>query len=199
MDAERNCMAGLRLPYNTVGSDVMGRKAVSPEKSREYLANHKARDPEGYAAKRRQLNKEWIAKNRQRYNRAKSEYRFKLKLAAIDHYTGGSMACTRCGFDADLDALCLDHINDDGKEHRAMLRIAGRSVTGATTIYERLKALGWMDGLQVLCANCNTIKALRLKRGNTAAEMLAIVTGGPTRWKDGPSRRGRRPSYVETT
>lgn len=136
----------------------------------------------GVREARNELNRRWIANNRERYNAAKSEYRFKLKAAAIEHYSGGTNACASCGFFADIDALCLDHINDDGAAHRRELGCSARGGSAGTTMYERLKALGWMPGLQVLCANCNTIKAIRLKRGRTSEEM-AIATAGPTRWK----------------
>lgn len=139
----------------------------------------------GILERRRELNRNWIANNRERYNEAKAEYRFKLKVAAIHHYSNGAMSCARCGFDADLDALCLDHINDDGAAHRKQLNIGNRSTVSGTTIYERLKAIGWMDGLQVLCANCNMVKELRRKRGRTATEMLE-ATKHPTRWRKQP-------------
>lgn len=148
-------------------------------------ASKRYRQKPGVLERRRELNRNWIANNRERYNEAKAEYRFKLKVAAINHYSNGAMSCARCGFSADLDALCLDHINDDGAIHRKQLNISNRSVTSGTTIYERLKAVGWMDGLQVLCANCNMVKELRRKRGRTAAEMLE-ATKHPTRWRKQP-------------
>lgn len=154
---------------------------VTPEKNREYQQRYKSKPgvKEKYAA----LNKAWIAANREQYNFAKSQYRFKLKVAAIAHYSGGTMACTHCGYKADIDALCLDHINDDGASHRKELGCAARNSPAAgTTIYERLKALGWLEGLQVLCFNCNTIKELRRKRkGVTAAEFVTL-TAAPTHW-----------------
>ena len=153
---------------------------TAPEKAREYQQRYKAKP--GVAEKYKELNKAWIAKNRERYNQAKSEYRFKLKVAAIDHYSGGKRCCNLCGFDADFDALCLDHINDDGAEHRRELGISSRNNVSGTTIYERLKAKGWMDGLQVLCANCNMVKELRRKRGQrTAKDMLDAITN-PQGW-----------------
>lgn len=145
----------------------------SAEYQREWHKKHP-----GYRAR---LNKEWIEKNRPRYNQAKSEYRFKLKLAAIKHYSQGTMACASCGYSASIDALCLDHINDDGAAHRKELGVAQRGGRAGTTMYERLKALGWMPGLQVLCANCNTVKEITRKRGRTSQEMLEAVTK-PTRW-----------------
>jgi len=136
-------------------------------------------------ALRAKWNRDWIEKNRGRYNEAKSEYRFKLKLQALKHYSYDTMHCAQCGYSEDIDALCLDHINDDGAHHRRGLGIGGMTSVGnraGTTLYERLKALGWMPGLQVLCFNCNAIKEIRRKRGKTAAEMLEI-TSRPTRWK----------------
>ena len=81
---------------------------ISAEKAREYQQRYKAKHPE----KVKEMNRAWIAKNRQRYNESKSEYRFKLKIAAIDYYSGGKRCCNICGFNSDLDALCLDHIPD---------------------------------------------------------------------------------------
>lgn len=149
------------------------------EKRRVYQQRYKSKDEnkEKYA----QLNRAWISKNRERYNAAKSEYRFKLKQEAIRHYSAGTMRCARCSFSG-FDALVLDHINDDGAQHRRELGIGSRGASAGTTMYERLKALGWVDGLQVLCANCNTIKAVELRRGRTCEEMLA-ATAVPTRWR----------------
>lgn len=170
----------------------MATKKVSAEKMREYQQRYKAKP--GVAERYRELNREWIAKNRERYNQAKSEYRFKLKTAALNHYSAGAMCCAICGFGADIDALTLDHINDDGAEHRKELGCGGRGSISGTTMYERLKALGWLPGLQVLCANCNTIKAIRLKRGRTAAE-LAVVVSEPTRWAN-PKSEESQPSAL---
>lgn len=134
---------------------------------------------------RAEWNRKWIAANRERYNRAKSEYRFKLKLAALNHYSSGSLKCAICGYAKDIDALCLDHINDDGAHHRRWLGVGGMTSVGnraGTTLYERLKALGWLPGLQVLCFNCNAVKEIRRKRGCNSAEMLSAVKD-KIRWR----------------
>ncbi len=150
------------------------------DKQREYQQRYKNKP--GIKEKYRELNKAWIEKNRERYNEAKGEYRFKLKIAAIFYYSAGSMACGICGFSADLDALCLDHIDNDGAAHRKTLGCSARGAISGTTIYERLKAKGWMPGLQVLCFNCNTIKELQRKRnGKTSKEMLETIAK-PIRW-----------------
>ena len=132
-----------------------------------------------------ELNRNWIAKHRVRYNEAKSEYRFKLKIAALTHYSKGTLCCALCGFDEDVDGLCLDHIADDGAEHRRGLGVGSMTSVGnraGTTLYERLKALGWMAGLQVLCFNCNAIKEVRRKRGRTSAQMIE-ATKIRTAWR----------------
>lgn len=150
--------------------------ANQTESQKKYLQKPGVREA------RAKLNREWIDRNRERYNSAKSEYRFKLKVAAITHYSNGAMACAICGFKDDIDALSLDHINDDGAAHRKELGCGSRGLSGGTTMYERLKALGWLPGLQVLCCNCNTVKAIRLKRGRSSEEMF-LATSQPTRWR----------------
>ena len=66
------------------------------------------------------------------------------------------MVCVRCGY-ANVDALSLDHINDDGQSHRA---IAG----GGYNLYWDLKRRDFPPGLQVLCMNCNWIKEVQRRR-----------------------------------
>jgi hypothetical protein len=153
------------------------------EKRRVYQQRYKAKA--GMQEKYNDLNRQWIAANRERYNEAKSEYRFKLKLAAITHYSNGTMACAHCGYSGNIDALVLDHIDDNGAAHRKELGCGGRGMSGGTTMYERLKALGWLPGLQVLCCNCNTIKEVTRKRGRDAAAMLETVKD-KIRWRKEP-------------
>lgn len=107
--------------------------------------------------KRRKLNQTWIKNNRERYSASKYFYKDSLRLEALKHYGGGEIKCVICGF-SDIRALVLDHINNDGAEHRKEWRINGRGLKGGTNIYERLKRFGFIDGLQTVCANCNMIK-----------------------------------------
>jgi len=114
-------------------------------------------------AKRRKWNRDWIAKNRDRYNASKFIYRDRLKQEALERYSaGGSVACAVCGCD-DIDMLCLDHIGNNGAEHRKKIGISGRGSAGTST-HAALKREGWPPGLQVLCANCNLKKEIELKR-----------------------------------
>lgn len=133
----------------------MGKQA-----SKEYHKEYRERNIE----KRRVWNREWIQRNRERYNAMKYEYRDRVKHEVIAHYSNGTSKCGTCGF-ADIRALCIDHINDDGAAHRKQLGISGRSSSGGNS-YEVLKREGYPSGLQVLCANCNLIKEIDRKNKN---------------------------------
>lgn len=61
--------------------------------------------------------------------------------------------CVRCGYDADIRALVLDHKNGDGYLDRA--RIGSRIGRYYWTRLDEAKA-----NLQVLCCNCNHLKAI---------------------------------------
>lgn len=154
---------------------------TTKEQHREYQRRYKNKP--GIKEKYAKLNKNWIAKNRQQYNRAKSEYRFRVKIEVLSLYSNGPPRCSLCGFNADVDALCLDHINNDGKKHRKELGVSSRGNNGGTTIYERIRALGKFPNLQVLCCNCNTIKELRRKRGNIPSAEFLMRRSKPIAWK----------------
>lgn len=112
--------------------------------------------------RKRIWNKEWIKNNRERYNSSKYLYRERVKEEVIRYYSKGEMKCAICGFD-NIDGLCIDHINNDGAEHRKKYHISGRNSAGTNT-YEVLKREKFPDGMQVLCANCNLIKEMERKR-----------------------------------
>jgi len=77
--------------------------------------------------------------------------RLKQRIAVLTHYSNGTMACVQCGF-SDVRALCLDHINGGGTEHR-------RTVKAGGNVWLWLARHNFPPGYQILCANCNTIKA----------------------------------------
>ena len=58
--------------------------------------------------------------------------------------------CVRCGF-SDWRALCFDHINGDGNKERTFK-------SSHTTLRRVLK--GRIEGIQLLCYNCNQIKKI---------------------------------------
>ena len=135
------------------------------EKARAYCAKKRER--------RRQQNAEWIRNNRDRYNAAKARYRLKVKLTAMKLYAD-PVRCVQCGFDK-IDGLVLDHIENDGKKHRVAENISHRGLGSGTRIYEVIKRKGRIDGLQVLCANCNTIKQLRYGRSKSIKDKAILA------------------------
>lgn len=67
------------------------------------------------------------------------------KAPVFDHY-GWSCAC--CGT---TDDPTIDHVNGDGREHRA-------EVGGSQAVYRWLIANGFPEGFQTLCFPCNDSK-----------------------------------------
>ena len=85
------------------------------------------------------------------------------KLAALTHYgKEGFLQCCWSGCDVtDVDMLSLDHIENDGAEHR---RESGNN--GGHKMYRMLRQQGYPDGFQTLCMNHQTKKELlRRRRG----------------------------------
>ena len=78
----------------------------------------------------------------------------KCKREVMNHY---GAICQCCG-EARLDFLTLDHIKQDGAEHRRKMGFS-HTCTGYN-FYLWLKKNDWPDdlGLQVLCSNCNGAK-----------------------------------------
>ncbi len=82
-------------------------------------------------------------------NICQQKLRQKLKEEIMSHYGG---RCLHCG-EKDLIVLTIDHINNDGAEHRRQLK----NLRGMG-IYYWLKKNNFPREFQVLCANCNMRK-----------------------------------------
>jgi hypothetical protein len=114
-----------------------------------YGAAQRQRDPEAY----RQYLRNWRVANRDYVTeRARLKYA-QLRREVLEAY-GGACAC--CGENTPQ-FLGVDHVHNDGAEHR-------RELGGATggKFYAWLKRNGFpRDGrFQLLCHNCNLAKAL---------------------------------------
>lgn len=86
--------------------------------------------------------------------RSRRRYRA-LKLEALTAY--GGPVCVDCG-ETDFKSLGLDHVNEDGAEHRqAIGRAPGHD------FYRALRRLGWPNDppLQVRCRSCNSKATFR--------------------------------------
>lgn len=87
-------------------------------------------------------------------NRVLAKHRRKDRRARIiDHY--GS-ECVCCG-ELEPIFLSIDHINNDGADHRAHItKKRGRGkAAGSTTMYKWIEKNNYPTNLQLLCHNCN--------------------------------------------
>jgi hypothetical protein len=108
-----------------------------------------------YSRKRRQLNPSAEAAA---YSQNPEKWRKKNRARALD-----LRGCVRCDF-TDPRALQVDHVNDDGAEHRRSLSDGpfekGKPQSGAFMYryYNDILLNADSGKFQLLCANCNTIK-----------------------------------------
>lgn len=79
------------------------------------------------------------------------EYNRALRDEVFEAY--GGYKCRCCG-ETHKEFLQIDHINNDGAEHRRSI-----SNKGTIGVYYWLKKHKFPPGFQVLCANCNYAKA----------------------------------------
>lgn len=75
---------------------------------------------------------------------ANKQSREKLKTQTFEAYGGALCAC--CEEDK-IEFLTLDHMHNNGAEHRRQVSSSG--------VYRSLRQLGYPPGYQVLCMNCN--------------------------------------------
>lgn len=98
---------------------------------------------------------DWKKNNPERDNKLNYQERERLKTEIFKHYSEDKMCCVKCGF-SDIRALQLDHIYDNGSEHRRL--IGGVRTRAGGQYYRWLRKNKFPEGYQVLCANCNWIK-----------------------------------------
>ena len=88
----------------------------------------------------------------------------RVKREVATHYGNGRCACVKCGY-AILEALTIDHIYNDGAEHRKSL-----GTNGGSGFYAILKREKFPEGYQTLCWNCNRVKYSEYLRSHPSAE-----------------------------
>lgn len=71
------------------------------------------------------------------------------RLDVLTYYSEGKLRCNCCGEDQ-YEFLCIDHIENNGAQHRRE--------TKTSTIYQWLITNNYPKGFQVLCHNCNMAK-----------------------------------------
>ena len=107
----------------------------------------------------REYNRRYARNHREALRRNFTRYHRNLKRDVIGHYSPEMKCmnpdCLVLGGCRDIRCLSIDHINDDGAEHRRQLY--GTNASGLR-FYNWLKRNGYPDGFQVLCMNCQWIK-----------------------------------------
>ena len=117
------------------------------EKYKERMRKYRHSNKEYF----KQKTNEYYEKNGDYLRHKARERTHNLKIETISVYSNGSMKCECCG-ESELEFLTIDHINNDGGNHRrsiGMNRIAG------VNFYAWLKRNGFPLEYQVLCWNCN--------------------------------------------
>ena len=96
-------------------------------------------------------HRKWEAANRPRLNLKSKQFRWNLRVEAMNAY-GGRCAC--CG-EQDPHFLSIDHVHNDGASERRK-----HGYRCGDKFYAWLRRRGWPKGdYQVLCYNCNSAKA----------------------------------------
>jgi predicted restriction endonuclease len=107
-----------------------------PEKRRVYNKTYRDKYPD--------KAREWRKKSYEKVGSAPAlRAYYKLRLEVLNHY-GARCAC--CG-ESEIRFLTIDHVNNDGSEHRKTVK--------TNAIYRWIKKNGYPRTLQVLCHNCN--------------------------------------------
>lgn len=111
-------------------------------------------NPKRYGSRCRDCNNEYTKNYYKKHPGIKKkldyQYKRKIRLIALNHYSNGRLECKCCG-EKEIDFLCLDHINNDGKIERAIMGIG-------IGFYQNLIKNNYKSKLQILCYNCNAGK-----------------------------------------
>ena len=120
----------------------------------------KYRKSPGYRERAKQRAKRWRDNNPEKRREIVRRHDENLKNAVINVLTNGEGTCRWCG-QGDQDVLTIDHINNDGAEHR---KAFGGRVFGGRALYNWLVKNDYPEGFQVLCFNCNVKKEIMRRR-----------------------------------
>jgi hypothetical protein len=144
-----DCAAIARAKWSKANSDRVRKTnrawaKTNPQRVKAAQDRWRNKNP-GEAARR---TAQWRAANRERALAAQRTSNRKLKDAAYRAY--GGYRCQCCG-ETEEAFLSLDHVNNDGAEHRRQ--------TDRRKLYKWLAKNGYQKSFQVLCMNCNFGKA----------------------------------------
>ncbi len=151
----RECERDRRYAYERQSAEIIKEKYGSVEKRREAI--RKAT--------------EWNRSHPERRRKTALSHYYRLQEAAILAY--GGYKCSCCGIEEPT-VMCLDHIKNDGSEHRKEL-----GFLGGAQMYRWARDNGYPPVFQVPCFNCNHAK--RVNGGKFLPALIGRCNGHPVK------------------
>ena len=135
-------------------------KKLNPSKS----ALHRRewdKTPNGisYRKKHAEYMREYRKKKGDKMRQKQREYYQKARIEALEYYGGKPPKCAECG-ESRIACLSIDHIDNNGAEHRREITKEYGYKLGGNQILMWLKKNNYPEGFQILCYNCNIIKEM---------------------------------------
>ena len=96
--------------------------------------------------------RKWRKENTMKCKEISKKSNWKLKIEVLTHYGGNPPKCACCG-ETEIKFLSIDHMNNDGAEHKRKI-----NKKGGSSFYCWLRKNGFPKGYQILCFNCNSAK-----------------------------------------
>ena len=92
---------------------------------------------------------DWYLRNKKLIRQRVRVYTENLRNKVVSYYSKGTNSCACCG-EKEYNFLTLDHINNDGAEHR--------KTVPQGQLYNWIIKNNFPPGFQILCMNCNFAK-----------------------------------------
>jgi hypothetical protein len=143
-----------RNKYRTDGHSVQCKDCIKAY-NQKYYKNYQESDDKEYLTKRTIMNNQANARN------------LKIKLKVLKYYSHGEMKCANPYHLHSEEItnhilLTIDHINGEGYKERDN---QGKRL-GGSAFYRKMVRLGFPEGMQVLCWNCQMYKRHENKEYN---------------------------------
>lgn len=107
------------------------------------------KDPEKRKKSSYERVKKWRSRNLDKSRDYQNNWKKQQRLTILKHYSQEKLCCTKCGV-SDIRVLTLDHVNGGG--HKQIRETH-------TSLPQWIINNNFPEGFQVLCYNCQFIKA----------------------------------------
>ena len=116
---------------------------------KDYIEKKKLENLEEFTKKRKEYNQKSHNKSREKMNETNKVAARKRRQVVLSFYGGNPPKCQCCG-EQEYRFLTIDHMNNDGTNHRREL-----GINSSTDLYIWLIHSDFPKEFQVLCMNCN--------------------------------------------